>query len=125
MVRNHGTDLLEDSPARASPEPQVRPALSTVRPLARDLRALIGWPFPLGFGLGGRLLLAWRGRVCVKFTIINADLFCRGDDDELINTNPPTPCQEQAPVQTKTQRKIFVLLTKSFMGEAAGFARSR
>ena len=27
--------------------------------------ALIGWPFPLGFGLGGRLLLARRGRVYV------------------------------------------------------------
>ena len=39
-------------------------------PLARDLRVLIGWPFPLGFGLDGRLLLARRGRVCVKFIII-------------------------------------------------------
>ena len=39
-------------------------APSTVRPLARDLRVLIGcWPFPLGFGLDGRLLLARRGRV--------------------------------------------------------------
>ena len=28
-------------------------------------RVLIGWPFPLGFGLDGRLLLARRGRVCV------------------------------------------------------------
>jgi len=36
-------------------------APSTVRPLARDLRVLIGcWPFPLGFGLDGRLLLARR-----------------------------------------------------------------
>ena len=34
-------------------------------PLARDLRVLIGWPFPLGFGLDGRLLLARRGRVYV------------------------------------------------------------
>ena len=40
-------------------------APSTVRPLARDLRILIGWPFPLGFGLGGRSLLARRGRVYV------------------------------------------------------------
>ena len=40
-------------------------APSTVRPLARDLRVLIGWPFPLGFGLDGRLLLARRGRVYV------------------------------------------------------------
>ena len=38
-------------------------APSTVRPLARDPRVLIGWPFPLGFGLDGRLLLAvyWHG----------------------------------------------------------------
>ena len=42
-----------------------RAAPSTVRPLARDLRVLIGWPFPLGLGLDGRLLLARRGRVCV------------------------------------------------------------
>ena len=41
------------------------PAPSTVRPLARDLRVLIGWPFPLGFGLDGRLLLARGGRVYV------------------------------------------------------------
>ena len=40
-------------------------APSTVRPLARDLRVLVGWPFPLGFGLDGRLLLARRGRVYV------------------------------------------------------------
>ena len=40
-------------------------APSTVRPLARDLRVLVGWPFPLGFGLDGRLLLAQRGRVYV------------------------------------------------------------
>ena len=38
---------------------------STVRPLARDPRVLVGWPFPLGFGLDGRLLLARRGRVYV------------------------------------------------------------
>ena len=25
----------------------------------------VGWQFPLGFGLGGRLLLARPGRVCV------------------------------------------------------------
>ena len=37
----------------------------TVRPLARDLLVLIGWPFPLGFDLDGRLLLARRGRVYV------------------------------------------------------------
>ena len=43
----------------------VLPAPSTVRPLARDLRVLVGWPFPLGFGLDGRLLLARRGRVYV------------------------------------------------------------
>jgi len=36
-----------------------------VRPLARDLWVLIGWPFPLGFGLGGRLLLARRGRAYI------------------------------------------------------------
>ena len=42
------------------------PAPSTVHPLARDdPRVLIGWPFPLGFGLDGRLLLARRGRFCV------------------------------------------------------------
>ena len=37
---------------------------STVRPLARGPRVLIGWPLPLGFGLGGCLLLArtaWAG----------------------------------------------------------------
>ena len=45
-------------------------APSTVRPLARDPRVLIGWPFPLGFGLDGRLLLARRGRVYVWFIII-------------------------------------------------------
>jgi len=45
-------------------------APSTARPLARDLRVLIGWPFPLGFGLDGRLLLARRGQVYVQFTII-------------------------------------------------------
>ena len=35
-----------------------------MRPLARDPRVLISWPLPLGFGLGGRLLLtgtAWAG----------------------------------------------------------------
>ena len=39
-------------------------APSTVRSLARDPRVLISWPLPLGFGLGGRLLLtgtAWAG----------------------------------------------------------------
>ena len=45
-------------------------APSTVRPLARDPRVLVGWPFPLGFGLDGRLLLERRGRVYVQFTII-------------------------------------------------------
>ena len=40
-------------------------APSTVRPLARDLRVLVGWPLPFGFGLDGRLLLARRGRVYV------------------------------------------------------------
>ena len=38
-------------------------APSTVRPLVRNPRVLIGWPLPLGFGLGGCLLLARRGRV--------------------------------------------------------------
>ena len=33
---------------------------------------LIGWLLPLGFGLGGCLLLARRGRAYVQFTIINA-----------------------------------------------------
>ena len=46
-------------------------APSTVRPLAReDPRVLVGWPFPLDFGLDGRLLLARRGRIDVKFIII-------------------------------------------------------
>ena len=36
---------------------------STVRPLARGPRVLIGWPLPLRFGLDGRMLLARRGRV--------------------------------------------------------------
>jgi len=40
-------------------------APSTVRPLARDPRVLFGRPFPLDFGLDGRLLLARRGRVYV------------------------------------------------------------
>ena len=40
-------------------------APSTVRPLARGPRVLVGWPLPLGFGVGGRLLLARRGRVYV------------------------------------------------------------
>ena len=42
---------------------QIAP--STVRPLARDPRVLIGWPLPLGFGLDGFLLLERRGRVYV------------------------------------------------------------
>ena len=37
--------------------------------MARDPRVLVGWPFPFGFGLDGRLLLARRGRICVKFII--------------------------------------------------------
>ena len=40
-------------------------APSTVRPLARDLRVLVGWPFPLSFGFwSGRALAtgtAWAG----------------------------------------------------------------
>ena len=40
-------------------------ASSTMRPLARDPRVLIGLPLPLGYGLDGRLLLARRGRVYV------------------------------------------------------------
>jgi len=39
----------------------------------RDPRVLIGWPFPLGSGLDGRLLLARRGRVYVQFIIIIQD----------------------------------------------------
>ena len=50
-----------------APLPLLAP--STVRPLARDPRVLVGWPFPLGFGLDGRLLLAQRGRVYVSFII--------------------------------------------------------
>ena len=38
-------------------------APSTVHPLARDSRVLLGWPLPLGFGLDGCLLLVRRGRV--------------------------------------------------------------
>ena len=41
------------------------PCTRLQRPLARDPRVLAGWPFPLGFGLGERLLLARRGRVYV------------------------------------------------------------
>ena len=39
MVRNHGAGLLEDSPTRASPEPQVRPPAPcfTVRSQGRDM----------------------------------------------------------------------------------------
>ena len=39
MVRNHGAWLLEDSPTRASPEPQVRPLAPcfTVRSPDRDM----------------------------------------------------------------------------------------
>ena len=33
-------------------------------------RGLVGWPLPLGFGLGGRLLPERRGRVCVKPVMI-------------------------------------------------------
>ena len=58
---------------RGNPSPSPHPeenqkenqAPSAVRPLARDPRVLVGWPFPLGFGLDGRLLLARRGRVYV------------------------------------------------------------
>ena len=39
-------------------------------PLARGPRVLIGLPLPLRFGLDGRLLLAWRGRIYVLFTTI-------------------------------------------------------
>ena len=34
-------------------------------PVGQGPRVLVGWPFPLGFGLDGRLLLARRGRVYV------------------------------------------------------------
>ena len=49
----------------SSKEPSQVKEHPTVRPLARDLRVLIGWQYPLGFGLDGRLLLARRGRVYV------------------------------------------------------------
>ena len=56
------------SPSRSAPSKYKKiikkTEPSTVRPLARDPRVLIGWPLPLGFGLGGRLLLtgtAWAG----------------------------------------------------------------
>ena len=49
---------------RCSPHVPFAPS-TTVRPLARDPRVLISWPFSLGFGLDGRLLLARRGRVYV------------------------------------------------------------
>jgi len=53
-------------PLEVGPCARCGGAPSTVRPLARDPRVLmIGWPFPLGFGLDGRLLLARRGRVYV------------------------------------------------------------
>ena len=51
--------------AQAQADRAINEAPSTVRPLARDPRVLIGWPLPLGFGLDGRLLLARRGRVYV------------------------------------------------------------
>jgi hypothetical protein len=38
----------------------------------KSLTCLVCWPLPLGFGLGGRLLLARRGRVCVYFIIITS-----------------------------------------------------
>ena len=43
----------------------ARKMMSWAVPLARDPRALIGGPLPLGFGLGGCLLMARRWRVCV------------------------------------------------------------
>ena len=49
------------------PSPRARwPGTRSGEP-PRDPRVpvLIGWPLPLGFGLGGRLLLARRGRVFV------------------------------------------------------------
>ena len=46
-------------------------AFPTVRPsFARGPRVLAGLPLPLGFGLGGCLLLERRGRVCFLFTVI-------------------------------------------------------
>ena len=48
---------------RATCTPKTEP--SALHPLARGPRVPIGWPLPLGFGLGGSLLLARRGRVCV------------------------------------------------------------
>ena len=61
-------------PAAARHENKRNPAMrglvvwcapTTVRPLARDPRVLIGWLLPLSWGLGGCLLLARRGRVYV------------------------------------------------------------
>ena len=60
----------QDFPADLA-EPSLSPASlalapSTVRPLARGPRVLIGWPLPLGFGLDGRLLLAFWGGLLRK-----------------------------------------------------------
>ena len=47
---------------------------------------MVGWPFPLGFGLDGRLLLARRGRVYVKFIIISQE---RGENGILARNALP------------------------------------
>ena len=66
FIKRHIQKKMGEEQARRAEIPRfAQLAPSTVRPLARDLRVLIGWPFPLGFGLGGRLLLARRGRVYV------------------------------------------------------------
>ena len=57
--------LYSEHQAQLLPAPPPHTNVVLVRPLARDPRVLIGWPFPLGFGLDGRLLLARRGRVYV------------------------------------------------------------
>ena len=63
--RREGASSLEGGRSPLETDEGQNPAPSTMRPLARDPRVLIGWPLPLGFGLDGRLLLARRGRVYV------------------------------------------------------------
>ena len=48
--------------SRHAPPSTTRPSRA---PVGQGPRVLVGWPLPLGFGLGGCLLLARRGRVCV------------------------------------------------------------
>ena len=42
---------------------------NTIINRVRSIGGAVVWPLPFGFGLGGRLLLARRGRVYVKFII--------------------------------------------------------